>query len=112
MQKLVEDVHDIMWEFCQSHALDVDPVQLKRSIQRHLSGALQVVSPECLARLGARKLSLMINTAGTFNVTLAEVFNESLMEGCERSATLCQAVRSRKVATQRVVNRPSLALVK
>jgi hypothetical protein len=112
MQNMVDEVHAIMWDFCQSHSLDVDPVQLKRSIQRHLSGALQVVSPECLSRLGARRLSLMINTAGSFDVTLAEVLNESLVEGSERSATLCQSVKSRKVSTHRMVSRPQLSLVK
>lgn len=112
MQKMAEEVHAIMWDFCQVHSLDVDPVQLKRSIQRHLSGALQVVSPECLSRLGARRLCHMINTAGTFNVTLAEILNESLMDGSEKSATLCQAIKSRKASTQRIASRPHLSVVK
>lgn len=112
MQKMVEEVHSIMWDFCQAHSLDVDPVQLKRSIQRHLSGALQVVSPECLSRLGAKRLSLMINTAGSFNVTLAEILNESLLEGSEKSAILCRGINSRKVSTQRSTSRPHLSIVK
>lgn len=112
MQEMAEEVHAIMWDFCQAHSLDVDPVQLKRSVQRHLSGALQVVSPECLSRLGARRLSHMINTAGSFNVTLAEVLNESLLEGSEKSATLCQVIKSRKVSTQRKTSRPHLSVVK
>lgn len=112
MQQMVDEVHAIMWDFCQEHDLDVDPVQLKRGIQRHLAGSLQVVSPECLSRLGARKLALMIDTAGRFNVTLAEMFNEALVEGSEKSSTLCQALKSRKVSTQRTHQKPNLSLVK
>ena len=112
MQKMVEEVHAAMWDFCQTHALDVDPVQLKRGIQQHINGALQVVSPECLNRLGAKRLTLMINTAGNFNVTLAEILNESLIEGSEKSATLCQAVKSRKQSTQRISVKPNLSIVK
>lgn len=112
MQRMVEQVHAIMWEFCTTHSVDVDPVQLKRSVHRHLSGALQVVSPECLDRLGARRLALMINTAGTFNVTLAELFNESLLEGSDKSALLCQVIKSRKSSTQRISARPKLTVVK
>lgn len=112
MQKMVEEVHAIMWDFCQIHSLDVDPVQLKRSIQQHINGALQVVAPECLSRLGARRLSLMINTAGNFNVTLAEILNEALIEGSEKSAILCQVVKSRKASTQRISVKPNLSIVK
>lgn len=112
MQQMVEQVHEIMWTFCEEHELDIDPVQLKRSIQRHLSGSLQVVSPECLARLGARRLALMIDTAGRFNVTLAEMFNESLIEGADKSSSLCQAIQGRKESTRRIQQRPALKLVK
>lgn len=112
MQAMVEEVHAIMWEFCQLHSLDIDPVQLKRSVRQHLHGALSVVSPECLKRLGARRLALLINTAGTFDVTLAELFNETLMDGSEKSATFCQAIKSRKESTQRINAKPRLSLVK
>jgi len=112
MQRMVEQVHQIMWDFCVEHDLDVDPVMLKRSVQRQVAGALQVVSPECLSRLGAKRLALMIDTAGRFDVTLAEMLNESLLEGADKSSSLCQAINSRKQSTQRVERKPHLALVK
>lgn len=109
---MVDEIHGMMWELCELHGLDVDPVQLKRGIQRQIAGALSVVSPETLARLGARRVAGMIDTAGRFNVTLAEMFNESLLEGSDKSSSLCQAIKSRKQSTVRVQRKPHLSLVK
>lgn len=111
-QKLVDEVHQIMWGFCQEHDLDIDPVQLRRGIQRQISGALSVVSPETFSRIGARRIALMIDTAGRFDVTLAEMLNESIMEGSDKSSSLCQTIKSRKNSTQRVSRKPHLSVVK
>lgn len=112
MQQMVDEVHAIMWELCQAHELDIDPVQLKRGIQRQVSGALAVVSPEAFQRLGARRLAVMIDTAGRFNVTLAEMLSESILEGSDRSSSLCQTIKGRKQSTERLQRRPHLSLVK
>lgn len=112
MREIVDQVHEYMWAFCQKADLDVDPVMLKRGIARHISGALLVVSPESLKRIGHDKLAVMIDVAGRYELTLAEILNESLLQGADSSATLCREIRSRKESTKRLHRRPRLRIVK
>lgn len=112
MQEMVDQVHDYMWQFCQKAQLDIDPVQLKRSIGRQLSGALLVVSPESLKRIGPTRLAVMIDVANRYEVTLAEVLNEAIQTGADNTATLCRDVRSRKEGTKRIKAKSRLRVVK
>lgn len=112
MREMVEQVHDYMWKFCQQAQLDIDPVMLKRSIGQQISGALLVVAPQSLQRIGHVKLAVMIDVASRYDVTLAELLNESLVAGSDNSASLCRDIRSRKEGTQRIHSRARLRLVK
>lgn len=112
MKEIVDKIHEYMWAFCQKAEIDVDPVLLKRSIGQQISGALLVVSPQSLERIGHAKLAVMIDVAARYEVTLAEMLNESLIQGAENSATLCRDIRSRKESTRRISRRPRLQVVR
>jgi hypothetical protein len=112
MREMVEKIHAYMWAFCQKAELDIDPVLLKRSIGQQVSGALTVVAPESLNRLGHVRLAVMIDVANRNEVTLAELLHESLTNGADNSATLARNLRSRKQGTVRLQRRAKLRLVK
>jgi len=112
VKEIVDKVHDYMWAFCQKAELDVDPIALKRSIGRQISGALLVVSAESLNRIGHARLAVMIDVAARYEVTLAEILNESLIQGADNSATLCRDLKSRKGHTKRIQRRPALRVVR
>lgn len=112
MKEMVEKVHEYMWAFCEKANLDVDPVMLKRSIGQQISGALLVVSPESLKRIGHARLAVMIDVASRYDVTLAEILNEALQAGADNSASLCRDVRSRKENTKRIHSKARLRVVK
>lgn len=112
MREMVEQIHDYMWEFCKKANLDVDPVMLKRSIGQQVSGALLVVAPESLNRIGHARLAVMIDVANRYEVTLAELLNESLQAGASNSASLARDILSRREGTKRTRARARLRVVK
>ncbi len=112
MREMVDAIHEYMWQFCKKAQLDVDPVMLKRSIGQQVSGALLVVAPESLKRIGHARLAVMIDVANRYEVTLAELLNESLQAGANNSASLCRDIRSRRSGTQRIKTKARLRLVK
>lgn len=112
MREMVDKIHDYMWAFCEKAELDVDPVMLKRSIGQQVSGALLVVSPESLKRIGHARLAVMIDVAARYDVTLAEMLNEALQAGADNSATLCRDIKSRKESVKRTKQGPRLRIIK
>lgn len=112
MREMVDQIHEYMWSFCEKAQLDIDPVMLKRSIGQQVSGALLVISPESLKRIGHARLAVMIDVANRYDLTLAEVLNEALIAGADNSASLCRDVKSRKESTQRIRARSRLTVVK
>lgn len=81
MREMVDQIHEYMWAFCEKAQLDIDPVMLKRSIGQQVSGALLVIYPESLKRIGHARLAVMIDVANRYDLTLAEVLNEALIAG-------------------------------
>lgn len=58
-----------------------------------------------------QKAELDIDMASRYEVTLAEILNESIIQGSDNSATLCRDIRSRRSSTARVKRRPKLRVV-
>ncbi|USZ49358.1 hypothetical protein [Halomonas sp. DN3] len=112
MQEMVEQIHSSMWSFCQKARIDVDPVMLKRSIGQQVSGALLVVSPEALKRIGHSRLAVMIDVANRHDLSLAELLNEALVAGADDAASVCRSLHTRKEHIQKIKMRSRLTLVR
>ena len=111
MREMVDAVHEHMLTFAQAHEVDIDSSALRRTIQRQLSSALQVISEPELRRLGHHRLAFMIDTACRFDVSLGEVIHESVMDGVQHAATLCRTLQSRRQTLTTAKARPTLRLV-
>lgn len=111
MRELVDSVHRYMWDFAEQAGIDIDPVALRRGIQRQLNSACLVLAPAALDRMGPQKLALMIDIAGRYNLTLAELFQESVDDGVQRAHTLANSIYRRKDGIKREKQRPKLRLV-
>lgn len=111
MREMVDAVHEHMLTFAQAHEIDIDSSALRRTIQRQLSSALQVISEPELRRLGHHRLAFMIDTACRFDVSLGEVMHEAMLDGVQQVATLCRTLQSRREALTTTKHRPALRLV-
>lgn len=112
MADIDEKVVQYTLQFSKECKLDVDEHLLRDNIYRHLQVARSVVTEATLERIGHVHLSVMINTAARYNLSLAEVMMEAVRVGVQPVAPLCVAVEARKTSTTRVHSRPSLRVIK
>ncbi|MDH1237269.1 hypothetical protein [Stutzerimonas stutzeri] len=112
MADIDEKVVQYTLQFSRKCKLDVDEHALRDNIYRHLEVARSVVTEATLERIGHVHLSVMINTAARYNLSLAEVMMEAVRAGSQPVAPLCVAVETRKNSVTRVKQRPSLRVVK
>lgn len=112
MADIDEKVVQYTLEFSRTCKLDVDEYILRDNIYRHLQVARSVVTEATLERIGHVHLSVMINTAARYDLSLAEVMTEAVRVGSQPVAPLCVAVESRKNSITSVKRRPSLSVVK
>lgn len=112
MHEMVEQLHAHLWAFAERAQLDIDPVALKRSIGQQVSGALLVVSPEALERIGHARLAVMLDVATRYELTLAELLMEALDAGADNSASLCRDLKGRQGRTRQGAKAPHLHVIK
>lgn len=112
MRELVDQIHSYMWEFLEQHGIAVeDPSRLRRNIQRQVTSGLTVISPMAMDRMGYKRVARMIDTAGRYNVTLAELLNEALQDGEDRQASLAKSVYLRKEGNAAAKRRSHLRVI-
>jgi hypothetical protein len=98
-------------EFSREAGMDTDPLALKEGIYRHMNSARAVVTDATLERIGHVHLSLIINTAARYDITLGEALMESVRQGSQPASAICAAVVSQKTPTRRISSKPKLRLV-
>lgn len=111
MADIDDKVYQYTLNFSQQAGIDADPVALKEGVRRHLASARTVVTNETLERIGHVHLSLMINTAARYGLSLGEIVMEAVRNGSQPVASLCAAVSSRKAGARRPRQAPVLRLV-
>lgn len=111
MADIDDKVYQYTLDFSQQAGINTDPAALKDGIRRHMASARTVVTNETLERIGHVHLSLMINTAARYGLSLGEVMMEAVRNGSQPVAAICAAICARKTGTRRPAKRPSLRLV-
>lgn len=109
MRELVDPIHARLWAVAERARLDIDPADLRRAIAQQVSGALLVVSPKALRRIGPDRLAVMIDVATRYELRLSDLLMEALHAGADNAASLCREAASRRTATRR--RPPHLTLV-
>lgn len=99
-------------QFTLNTGVDVDPVGLRNGLTRHLNSARTVVTHATLERIGYQYISVMINTAARYDLSLGELLMASIREGIQPISNTCATLRREKDATNRVPKKPRLTLVK
>jgi hypothetical protein len=111
MKDIDDKVFQYTLEFSRDAGMDTDPGALKEGINRHMNSARAVVTNDTLERIGHVHLSLIINTAARYDISLGEALMESVRQGSQPASAICAAVVSRKTPTRRVSSKPVLRLV-
>ncbi|CAD5377407.1 hypothetical protein OF001_U20334 [Pseudomonas sp. OF001] len=111
MLDIDDKVYRYTMDFSVQAGIETDPPALREGIRRHMASARTVVTTETLERIGHVHLSVMINTAARFGLSLGEVMMEAIRNGSQPVASLCAAVSSRKNGARRKQQKPDLRLV-
>ncbi|MBV2133269.1 hypothetical protein KRX52_10715 [Pseudomonas sp. MAP12] len=111
MADIDDKVYQYTLNFSHEAGLETDPVALKDGVLRHMASARTVVTTATLERIGHVHLSLMINTAARYGLSLGEVVIEAVRNGSQPVAALCSAISSRKNGVRRPKQKPTLRLV-
>lgn len=112
MADIDEKVVQYTLDFSRKCQLNIDEHVLRDSIYSHMQVARSVVTDSTLERIGHVHLSVMINTAARYNLSLAEVMMEAVRKGVQPVAPLCASVESRKESAKRISRKPLLHVVK
>lgn len=107
MSDIDDKVYQYTLNFSREAGLDTDPVALKDGVLRHMASARTVVTTATLERIGHVHLSLMINTAARYGLSLGEVVMEAVRNGSQPVAALCAAIVARKGAPKSVTPSPA-----
>lgn len=111
MADIDDKVYQYTLNFSQQAGLETDPIALKDGVLRHMASARAVVTTATLERIGHVHLSLMINTAARYGLSLGEVVMEAVRNGSQPVAALCSAISTRKNGVRRPKQKPNLRLV-
>lgn len=111
MADIDDKVFEYTMNFSKQVGIDTDPNALKDGVRRHMAAARTVVTTETLERIGHVHISLMINTAARYGLSLGEVMMEAVRNGSQPVAALCSAICARKTDSRRPAKRPDLRLV-
>ncbi len=122
MNDIDDKVYRYTLDYSVQAGMTIDPPALHEGIRRHMASARTVVTTETLERVGHVHLSLMINTAARYGLSLGEVLMEAVRNGSQPVASLCDAIVARKGSLRKTVTpipghippkkgRPTLRLV-
>ncbi|MCY1280333.1 hypothetical protein D9M68_600870 [compost metagenome] len=111
MPDIDDKVFQYTLDFCQEYDLKIVEADLRENISRHMQSARSVVTDATLERIGHVHLSLIINTAARYDLSLGEVIMEAVRQGSQPVSSLCAAISARKSGTRRVTRKPNLRLV-
>lgn len=111
MADIDDKVYKYTLDFSVQAGMTIDQPALQEGIRRHMASARTVVTTETLERVGHVHLSIMINTAARYGLSLGEVMMEAIRNGSQPVASLCAAVSSRKNGARRPKQKPNLRLV-
>ena len=111
MADIDDKVYRYTLDFSIQAGVEADPDALRDGVRRHMAAARTVVTTATLERIGHVHLSLMINTAARYGLSLGEVMMEATRNGSQPVASLCAAICNRKTGVRRPPKKPDLRLV-
>lgn len=111
MADIDEKVLQYTLDFSRKAELKMDESALRDGIFRHMGSARTVVTDTTLERIGHVHLSVIINTAARYNLSLGEVLMEAVRQGAQPAASLCANLVAQKTTARMQSARPNLRLV-
>lgn len=111
MHDIDDKVFQYTLEFSRQAKVDVDESALRDGIIRHMHTARNVVTDATLERIGHVHLSVLINTAARYDLSLGEVLIEAVRQGVQPASAICAAAASKKTGVRRAPRKPNLRLV-
>lgn len=116
MENIDNKVFEYTLNFARESRIEVEPENLKVGIRRHMDSARNVVTTATLERIGHVHLSLMINTAARYGLSLGEVIMTGVRNGCQPVASICTTLLKKKTGHSKsdfdqIKKKPHLYLV-